>query len=143
MSESSWPTPIWHDAVLAVKCCSNLLAFARQKDAETALAEAGNEGTNMVNWCKLKLKTAWGAAEKAIEEAEAQILLASAEENRRKQKEEQARKHEKVMTQIQNSLTMLKRSHPNFSDKGPFLSRVESFFECVLADQKNSQTEDT
>ena len=143
MSESSWPTPIWHDAVLAVKCCTNLLEFARQQDAETALAEAENEDRNKVNWCKLKSEIAWGAAEKAIEEAEAQIVLASAEDNRYKQKEQQARNHEKVMTQIQNSLTVLKQSHRNFSDKGPLLCRIESFFECVLADQKNSQTEDT
>ena len=143
MSESSWPTPIWHDAVLAVECCTSLLVFAQLADAEIALAEAENEDKDVVNWCKLNSKTAWGAAEKAIEEAEVQIILASAAENRRKQKEEQAIQQERVMTQIQNSLTMLKRSHQNFSDKSSLLSRIENFFERVLADQKNSQTEDT
>ena len=117
--------------------------FAQLADAEIALAEAENEDKDVVNWCKLNSKTAWGAAEKAIEEAEVQIILASAAENRCKQNEEQARKNEKAMTQIQDSLTKLKRSHQNFSDKSSLLSRIENFFERVLADQKNSQTEDT
>ena len=128
MSKTSWPTPIWHDAVLAVECCTNLLLSARLADAEIALAEAEHEDKNLVNLCKLNSETAWCAAEKAIEEAEAQIMLASAAENRRKQNEEQARKNEKVMTQIQNSLTKLKQSPREFSDKDPLLSRIESFF---------------